>query len=129
MSYIYAQAGRLPGQSKVGTGECVALVRHFTKAPHSSTWREGEKVFGNKQLKVGTAIATFERGRWPGRPTGNHAALYIGQDSTAIYVVDQWNKGDTLKKIRLRRIIKKQVKAEGSYFDPSSNALAFSVIE
>lgn len=129
MPYIYAQADRLPGQPKAGTGECVALVRQFAKAPHSSIWREGEKVFGNKRIKLGTAIATFENGRWPGRATGNHAALYIGQDSTAIYVVDQWNKGDTLKKIRLRRVVKKPLKADGSFFDPSSNALPFSVIE
>lgn len=92
-------------------------------------WREGEKVFGNKRIKVGTAIATFEKGRWPGRPSGNHAAFYIGQDSTAIYVVDQWNKGDTLKQIRLRKIVLKKANPDGTYVNPSDNALAFSVIE
>lgn len=29
-------------------------------------------------MKPGTAIATFENGKYPNRPTGNHAAIVIG---------------------------------------------------
>ena len=45
---------------------------------------------GNKDLSPGTAIATFENGRYPNRPHGNHAAFYLGQVANGIYVVDQW---------------------------------------
>jgi hypothetical protein len=38
----------------------------------------------------GTAIATFINGKYPSLPTGNHAAIYDGQDATGIWVWEQW---------------------------------------
>ena len=79
MPYIYPNARNLDGEPKVGDFECVALIRHYTNAPSAASWREGEKVLGNKKILPGTAIATFVNGRWPGLPKGNHSAFYLGR--------------------------------------------------
>ncbi len=129
MPYIYPAAALLHGKPKVGGGECVALVRHFTGAPPASHWHQGEEVWGNKQLRPGTAIATFEKGRWPGRPKGNHAAFYLGQISTGIWVIDQWNPDDDKPLISRRFIKRKEIYDDGTYQSPSDNAFAFSVIK
>lgn len=129
MPYIYSNAASLHGKTKVDGGECVALIRHCTSAPAAQTWREGEAVMGNKKLLPGTAIATFERGRWPGRNTGNHAAFYLGQTRDGIWVVDQWNAGGAKPTISRRFIVRKEIYDDGSYEDPSDNAFAFSVIK
>lgn len=129
MPYVYPSANNLPGKPSVGTGECVALVRQYSGAPPAITWKQGTQVWGNKTLKAGTAIATFEHGRWPNKKSGNHAAFYLGQDSTGVYIVDQWNHGDGKEKIKRRKITPKKAYSNGTYHDPSDNALAFSVIE
>lgn len=90
MSFVYPDALKLVGQDKRGTHQCVALIQAHTRAGHTSTWRQGAKVRGNLTLPVGTAIATFEDGRYRSRPHGNHAAFYVGQDATCLVVVDQW---------------------------------------
>ncbi|MBJ7314365.1 BPSL0067 family protein [Rugamonas sp. CCM 8940] len=127
MPYIYAAARELVGKPKVGDFQCVALVRHFTNAPPTLSWRQGETVLGNKNLLPGTAIATFEHGRWPSLARGNHSALYLGQVSDGIYVVDQWPNNGT-DKIEKRFIRLKKRYANGIYETPSDNAAAFSVI-
>jgi hypothetical protein len=128
MPYVYAEARKLDGQPKVGDFECVALIRHYTNAPPAASWREGDKVLGNKNLAPGTAIATFVKGRWPGLPRGNHSAFYLGQVSNGIYVIDQWPaKGKEF--ISKRFIYVKKVYADGTYETPSDNAAAFSVIK
>lgn len=128
MPYIYANARKLENEPKVGDFECVALVRHYTGAPQAITWKQGEPVLGNKKILPGTAIATFVKGRWPNLRKGNHSALYLGQVSDGIYVIDQWplNDRDTISK-RFIRVRKKN--ADGTYDRPSDNAAAFSVIE
>lgn len=128
MSFRYADARKLDRKPKVGDFECVTLIRTYTKAPPARTWRQGEKVLGNKNLLPGTAIATFENGRWPGRRTGNHSAFYLGQVSDGIYIIDQW-PSPTKKTISIRFIHKKRRNSDGTYFDASDNADAFSVIE
>lgn len=79
----------------IGSGQCVALVKELAGAPASSLWREGDKlvdVFKAKKLiPTGTAIATFEDGRYPNKPTGNHAAIFIRQVAGGIEVFDQWS--------------------------------------
>jgi hypothetical protein len=129
MPYVYADARLLHNKEKVGDFECVALVRHYTAAPPASTWREGDKVLGNRSLAMGTAIATFVDGRYPGRSTGNHAAFYLGQVSDGIYVVDQWPNMQMKPKITKRFIRAKGRNKDGSFIDPSDNADAFSVIK
>ena len=60
--------------------ECVALVKKAVPDVGATpTWREGEKLKGpgDPPLEPGTAIATFENGKYPNRSTGNHAAIVI----------------------------------------------------
>ena len=128
MPYIYPYAAQLHNKPKVGGGECVALIRHFTGAPQAAMWRQGEEVFGNKKIVPGTAIATFEKGRWPGRSKGNHAAFYLSQTGTGLWVVDQWNP-DGAKPLISRRFIRRfEIYDDGTFDRPSDNAFAFSVI-
>lgn len=86
---------------KVGSGQCVELVQKGAGAPITSSWRKGATVKGNLTISKGTAIATFDsQGRYPNRPTGNHAAIYVGQDSSGIWVYDQWvSKGFVSKRL------------------------------
>ncbi|WP_342115560.1 BPSL0067 family protein [Pseudoduganella sp. OTU4001] len=129
MAYVYSQAQSLDNTEKVGSFQCVALVQHFASAPITSAWREGVRVMGNKNLTPGTAIATFENGRYPNRPHGNHAAFYLSQVANGIYVVDQW--ADMVKKPKIsKRFIRAKGKSKtGKYMAPSNNADAYSVIE
>jgi len=74
----------------IGNGQCVQFVQECAGAPPSSQWKGGESVAGN-DIPLGTAIATFDdNGRYPNASTGNHAAIYDGQDQNGIWVYDQW---------------------------------------
>ncbi|WP_079433977.1 BPSL0067 family protein [Zoogloea sp. LCSB751] len=129
MPYIYLKTDDLDQTDLVGSHQCVALVQHYAKAPHTSTWREGDKVKGNLTIRRGTAIATFVNGKYASNAHGNHAALYISQDVGGIWVMDQW-KGDPKKpKVSKRYILFKGTWKDGSYADPSNNADAFSIIQ
>jgi len=61
---LYEAAGGLERKPKVRDSECVALVRVYSGAPHTSSWRPGERVVESKGLRAGTAIATFVK--WTG---------------------------------------------------------------
>ena len=125
MPYIYADVDDLEGKPLAGSGQCVALVQTYAKAPLTSTWTEGEKVKGNTTIQKGTAIATFVGGKYPNKSHGNHAALYLSQDATGIKVMDQWSsKG----KIGSRTLTFQGQNKDGTYVDPSNNGDAFSVI-
>lgn len=88
MSYVYQEAEQLEGLPNVDDGagnylgQCVSMVKKFAHAPATSQWREGVRVRGNYLLRPGTAIATFINGHYPSYATGNHAALYCGQDAS-----------------------------------------------
>lgn len=98
MPYVYKEAMKLDQKEKVGDNVCVALVQIYAHAPTTRAWREGTKVVGDRTLPLGTAIATFDKkGRWPGKSKGNHAALYLGQTSDFIRVIDQWDRDDKPK--------------------------------
>lgn len=128
MPHVYAEAGTLQRAPKIGNGDCVALVRGIgplTTRPTFS-WREGEKVLGNASIRPGTAIATFVRGRYPNKATGNHAAFFLRQGINGTWVIDQY-KGK--KRIESRFLPAQGKNKDGSYHDPSNNADAFSVIE
>jgi len=126
MSYVYDNPESLKGQDRVGTHQCVALIKHYARAPAASLWREGAIVKGNMLLKKGTAIATFVGGKYPSQGTGNHAAFYVSQDASGITVVDQWTGSPT---IMMRTLPFKGKDKAGKYIDPSNNADAFSVVE
>ena len=107
----------------------MALVQIYAAAPPTSLWKAGAKVLGNHLLAPGTAIATFVSERYPNRPHGNHAALFIRQDGNAIWVMDQWSNNNTKPLISQRMISLKRQNRDGTWFDSSNHAGAFSVIE
>lgn len=106
------------------TGQCAALVMHYTRVGRADNWREGAVVRGNKTIKKGTAVATFVNGRYPNKEHGNHAALYVSQDSNGIVVVDQWT-GKEAGKRTLAFLGKDKT---GAWLDPSNNGDALSII-
>jgi hypothetical protein len=67
-------------------------------------------------ITKGTAIA----------PTGNHAALYVSQDSHGLWVVDHYLGSNGIHKRQLRF---KGIDGNGKFLDPSNNGDGFSVIE
>ena len=124
--FVYSKARALDGTEKVSTGSCATLMQWYTKVGRTSTWREGLKVKGNgNKIKTGTAIATFVDGKYPNKLTGNHAAFYLSQNNTGIWIVDQWKQKSKVTK----RFIKYKGKLkDGRYDDPSNNGDAFAAI-
>lgn len=129
VSYLCKEAMKLEKQAKIGDGQCVALVRACAGAPAAISWRKGASVMGDRTLPLGTAIATFDqKGRWPNKAKGNHAAIYLSQTADGMRIMDQWNRAD--KPTITSRLIKRLGKnPDGSFIRPSDNADAFSVIE
>ena len=128
MPYIYADVASLEKTQKVGTGECVDLVKHYASAPQTSLWKAGKEVRGNLLIKVGTAIATFKEGKYHNHSHGNHAAFFINQDAGGIYIMDQWNSANK-PHVSRRYITAKGKNNDGSFRQASDNADAFSIIE
>jgi hypothetical protein len=121
MAYICNNPEAYDGR-RIGSGECVAFVQEAARAPHTSAWKKGAVVRGNSALRRGTAIATFDASdRYPNHSTGNHAAIYVSQESEGIWVFDQWRAQGAVRK----RLIRFRKRA-GS---PSNDGDAFSVIE
>lgn len=126
MEYVYAGAAGLQRKAKVGDGDCVALVQKFTNAGITTGWRQGDAVLNNKQIRPGTAIATFVNGRYPRLNSGNHAAFFLRHGIDGFWVIDQYAKK---RLIESRFIEVKGTTPSGTFIDPSNNALAFYVIE
>lgn len=135
MDYRYAgDVKPLEMHDPVGSGECVALVQIFAKAPLTGRWRPGEHVLDAGNIAPGTAIATFSSATAPFRPSrGNHAALYMysGPKDPAtkrpkyIVVMDQWKR----RKVKSRRIdFYTPEAAKAKRILDSDNAAAFYVI-
>lgn len=59
MAYIYGLVDSLQGKDQVGDGECVALVKQYAHLGFTGTCKQGRKVFGDKSIPRGTAIATL----------------------------------------------------------------------
>lgn len=127
MPYKYSQVRELENADKVGDGNCVALVQHFTDIGHTSSWRAGERVMDVQAISEGTVIATFDR--------NGHAALFLrfGPRSTKtgkpafIVVMDQWK---TKVKISSRPIHPRaKRKADGGLYHDSDNAEAFYIVK
>ena len=114
----------LEGQSKKDNGQCVRLLQvEIRGVPHTSQWRPGIKVKGNTDIVKGTAIATFFDGRYPSNNTGNHAAIYVGQDAGGIWVIDQFkSKEKEFQNINRRRL-------DFGHPYPSNNGDLFYVIK
>jgi hypothetical protein len=129
MAYVYAKADELEAKAKVGTKQCVALVQCFTAVPHTSLWRAGETVAGNKAIAKGTVIATFANGRYLSLRQGNHAAFFLRACGDGIWVMDQWADDIRKKAISERLIRARGANKDGSYPNPVNNADAYSVVE
>jgi hypothetical protein len=137
MPFVYSDVDSLktiPPPPAVGDGNCVDIIKYYVpglKGVPTSAWRAGANVLelGNK-VERGTAIATFVGGRYPNKPHGNHAAIVLKVMSSGIWVLDQW-KGKEGITVRLIPIPspRKQYNRDGSFMNPSDNALAFYVIE
>lgn len=132
MPYVYVNPRSLDKQPLAGGGNCVDLIKAVVpglKGFPTSTWRQGARVLDIRALLPGTAIATFENGRYPNRSHGNHAAIFLAHAGASIWVVDQW-KGDARRPwIGVRLIYPGRKGADGRWLDPSNSAGAFHVIE
>lgn len=121
MAYVSSTAASFVGK-KVGNGQCVVYVQTAAKAPVTSSWRKGAAVRNNHSIRSGTAIATFNSlGTYSNDSTGNHAAIYIGQDSSGIWVYDQWVTQGTVKR--------RTIHFRAGVGSPSNDGDTFSVIE
>jgi hypothetical protein len=78
------------GHALYGTGQCVALVQHFTNVGVTSGWREGSKITPTQHPSKGCAIATFFDGKYPNWSHGNHACFFHSMESGGMNVVEQW---------------------------------------
>ena len=85
----------------VGNGHCVPFVQQVAGLPRTAAWAPGPLVRGNRQIRSGTPIATFERNGTYASRTGSHAAIYIGQDRNGLWVYDQW-RGQPVHKRLIR---------------------------
>lgn len=133
MPYVYKDVRTLDRHVLVGSGHCVDLVKAYApglKGIPTSAWRAGSHVVDvAKTLPAGTAIATFENGRYPHRTSGQHAAFFVASAGAGIWVIDQWKNDPNKPAVSLRHISRKGKRKDGTWIDPSNNAEAFSVIE
>ena len=130
MPFIYPMANTLGRSKKVGDGSCVALVRFYADAPDHRRWQAGAKVMDNQSLAIGTAIATFEGGKYPNKVKGNHAALFLryAGPGEGFWVMDQWKDrpGQQSRPVSARQIRPDSRKnADGTWWNTSDNANAF----
>lgn len=108
----------------VDNGHCVKFVQAAADAPRTAAWRPGARVRGNPDVAPGTAIATFELDGTYTPETGNHAAIYIGQDATGLWVYDQW-RGQPVHK----RLIRFEGGRGAGKGNKSNNGKLYRVIE
>ena len=107
--------------------ECVSLVKAAAGAPQTARWKKGAAVRGNLMVAKGTAIATFDgTGRYANNPRGNHAAIYVRQDGTGIWVYDQWAERP---KRKAKAVSERFIGFRGGQGSASDDGDAYSVIE
>ena len=138
MPFVYREVEQLWHKPLAGSGTCVDIIKEYVPGLMglpTTAWKAGVNAMeaGSSKIARGTAIATFENGRYPGRDHDNHAAIVLKVMGSGIWVMDQW-KGDKNRPYIERRLIRippphKQRRADGTFMTPSDNALAFYVIE
>jgi hypothetical protein len=120
MPYVCKSPESYSGK-RVGNGQCAIFVQEAAGAPNTQLWKAGDKVKGTRAISRGTAIATFDTdGKYPSNKTGNHAAIYMSQDSHGIWVYDQGRSQG--------RVEKRQIRFKGGQGSPSNDGDAFSII-
>ncbi len=116
-----------PFPNAAGQTECVEFIKQTLNAPATKLWREGTRVrklnSGERDtIARGAAIATFVAGRYPQHGiTDKHAAIYLGQNSEGIQVLDQWNEKG--------RVLPRTIPWKPHRPGLSNDGNAFSVIE
>jgi hypothetical protein len=103
MYYIHPSPVTLLAPDEVDNGQCARLVQVKLQAPQAKFWRRGPQVQANPDIPSGIAIATFELGgtfdemqicgnvQYTNRSDHTaHAAVYLEQDASGIWVIDQW---------------------------------------
>lgn len=132
MPYVYAPFRTLINGPLVGNGSCAVLVQKLTpglQGVHTTAWRAGARVLDTKGLAPGTAIATFENGRYPARDDKKHAAFFLAYGGAGFYVVDQW-AGDKRRAFVGERYIRPAPPARnGTVTSPSNSSGSYYVIE
>lgn len=147
MPYIYPESTRFPGSRL--SGDCVDLIKGLVPGliGHSTqSWKQGANLMEARNegrvFPRGTAIATFENGRYPQKCSANydatrfsckHAALLLRVDPSGIWVMDQY-KGAPDRMFIAERLIKvppswEQKFKDGTWRNAGNNALAYYVIE
>lgn len=131
MPYICPNLRSVEASAVVDDGDCVALIR--TNVPglrgtSHSGWRQGAPVVGEARIARGTAIATFDDGRFPNRSGIDHAAIFLAYGGAGIWVLEQRGGKDSAT-VRRRFIPTGQPGHSGAFFAPGNAAAAFSVIE
>lgn len=132
MPFVYPGVRNLEGRPLLGNGSCVTLIKELTPGLmgiSTANWAPGAAVVGSTGLAPGTAIATFENGRYPNRGTGNHAAFFLAYAGAAIWVIDQWPNDQNRSYIGKRVIHPARPRPDGTYANASNSAGAYSVIE
>lgn len=129
-SHILANPTTFKGQAfpnANGDTQCVEFIKQTLKAPATSLWKEGKKVVkGDQTIPSGTAIATFVNGAYPqAGSTNKHAAIYLGQNSLGIEVLDQWKPKDG----KVQSVAPRTIKFKPTTPGLSNDGNAFSVIE
>jgi hypothetical protein len=129
----------------IGSGSCVALPQTLVPAlGHTSTWRRGDAVAGNKAILSGTVVATFETdGKYHSNNHDNHAAIYIsevtaganGETQTGIKVLDQWTGKSPSTRVMSttnyathKKAVKTKHGVNTMYENPSNNGNALFVV-
>lgn len=118
MPFVYNAVRTLAGKPLVDGGDCVALVKAHApglKGISTTAWKPGAHVVEVAQrLAPGTAIATFEDGRYPQRATGQHAAFFVSSAGAGIWVMDQWKNDPRKPVVSLRHIPRRGKTKDGS---------------
>ena len=137
MPHVYREVDSLWHKPLAGSGTCVDLIKTYVPGligKSTLSWRAGVNVMDSQTtIERGTAIATFEKGRYPRRSHDNHAAIVLSVIPAGICVMDQW-AGDQTRPWIEKRLIRvpprwEQQNKDGSVKHPSNNALAFYVIQ
>lgn len=121
LTHAAKYAGQRLGSGSL-KGECatgVQVVFHAYGRPLglTRTWKEGVRVKGS-DIKPGTAIATFQNGKY----AADHAAIFIEETESGLWVWDQFNRPEKPWGKRILRFTQKN-------WDRSNNGNLFSVIE
>lgn len=116
-----------------GSGHCVPFVQHCATAPQAKDWKKGLKVRDNdNRIPRGATIATFDdNGHYANQPTGNHAAIYDGQDERGLWVYDQFLRRQPEvpgEKVR-QPVTRRHIRFRAGQGSPSNDGDAFFVVE